>query len=119
MPVKLKTDENLPESAAALLREAGHDMVTALAEGLGGAPDPEVAAACRGESRALVTLDRGFGDIRVHPPAEYPGIVVLRPRDQGIDGILALARRLITLLETRSLVGALWILDDRRLRIRR
>ena len=65
-----------------------------------------------------MTLDRGFGDIRAYPPAEYPGVVVLRARDQNIDAILALTQRLITLLETRSLPGALWIVDERRLRIR-
>lgn len=118
MAIKIKTDENLPDSAAGLLRNAGHDVVTALEEGLGGAPDPELAAACRREGRALVTLDRGFGDIRAFPPTEYPGLVVLRARDQGIQSILELTRRLITLLETRTLIGALWILDEHRLRIR-
>lgn len=119
MAFKIKTDENLPDSAAVLLRVAGHDVVTALEEGLGGAPDPDVAAACHKEARALVTLDRGLGDIRAYPPAEYAGIIVLRAEDQGIDVILELTRRLVTLLEARSPAGALWILDQRRLRIRR
>lgn len=119
MGVKLKTDENLPDSAAALLRAAGHDVTTALVEGLGGAADPQVAAVCRGEARALVTLDRGLGDIRAYPPVDYHGIVVLRTHDQEIDTILALVRRLVPLLETQSLAGALWIVDERRVRIRR
>lgn len=118
MAIKFKTDENLPDAAAQLLRNAGHDVVTALDEGLGGAPDPEVGAACKKEARALVTLDRAFGDIRAYPPSDYPGVVVLRARDQGMDSILELTQRLITLLETRALIGALWILDERRLRIR-
>ncbi len=58
--VKLKTDENLPDSAAALPRAAGHGVTTALEDGLGGVEDPRVAAVCRGEARALVTLDRGL-----------------------------------------------------------
>lgn len=30
----------------------------------------------------LITLDRGFGDVRVHPPGSHPGIVVPRPSTQ-------------------------------------
>jgi len=117
--VKFKTDENLPVSAAALLRSAGHDVATALDEGLGGIADPQVAAVCRKEGRALLTLDRGLGDIRTYPPADHAGIVVLRTRNQEIDILLALVRRLIALLATHPLVGTLWIVDERRVRIRR
>jgi len=36
MPARFKLDENLPRDAEALLREAGHDVHTVLAEYLGG-----------------------------------------------------------------------------------
>jgi len=76
---------------------------------------------CRSETRALVTLDRGLGNIRAYPPADYHGIVVLRPRDQSVDAILALVKKFVALLEieTTSLTGALWIVGERRFRIRR
>jgi predicted nuclease of predicted toxin-antitoxin system len=119
MAVRLKTDENLPNSAAMLLRTAGHDVTTVLEEKLGGVADPQVAEVCRSETRALVTLDRGLGNIRAYPPADYHGIVVLRPRDQSIDAILNLVQAFVALLETNSLAGALWIVDERRFRIRR
>ena len=90
-----------------------------LEEKLGGAADPEVSEVCRSETRALVTLDRGLGNIRAYPPTDYHGIVVLRPRDQSVDAILALVQTLLALLETNSLAGVLWIVDERRLRIRR
>ncbi len=46
-PVKFKLDENVPVSvsAAAILQTAGHDLDTVTAEGLTGAPDPDVVAA--------------------------------------------------------------------------
>ena len=121
MAVKLKTDENLPNSATMLLRAAGHDVTTVLEEKFGGAADPQVAEVCRSETRALVTLDRGLGNIRAYPPADYHGIVVLRPRDQSVDAILALVKKFVALLEieTTSLTGALWIVGERRFRIRR
>ena len=119
MASKLKTDENLPETVAVLLRAAGHDVTTAIEEGLGGVADPRVATVCLKEERALITLDRGLANIRSYPPADYHGFVVLRVREQSIDNILARVQQLITLLERQSIVGALWILDENRVRIRR
>jgi predicted nuclease of predicted toxin-antitoxin system len=113
------TDENLSASAAALLRLAGHDVTSALERGLGGVADPRLAAICQTEERALVTLDRGLGDIRAYPPTDYHGIIVLCPADQSIDAINRLLRRLLPSLETASLAGALWIVDEKRVRIRR
>ena len=119
MAVRLKTDENLPHSAAARLRDAGHDVTTALEQELGGARDPRLAAVCKKEERALVTLDRGLGDVRSYPPGDYYGIIVLRPRDQDIDTILRFIVRLVGLLEEQSVAGALWIITENRVRIRR
>ena len=42
------------------------------AQGLRGGADPTLAEICKRESRALVTLDLDFADIRTYPPAEYP-----------------------------------------------
>ena len=77
--MRAKLDENLPVEAAELLRSAGWECDTVHDEGLAGAGNPEVAAACRADTRLLFTLDLHFSDIRAYPPSEYVGIVVLRP----------------------------------------
>ena len=74
MPPRFKLDENLPRDAELVLRAAGHDVETALAEGFGGALDSRIAEACRRELRILVTLDPDFADIRVYPPASTAGV---------------------------------------------
>lgn len=119
MGVRIKTDENLPASAAEFLRKSGHDVFTVLEQGLGGVADPRVASVCQTERRAIMTLDRGLGDIRAYPPADYAGIIVLRPANQEIDTLLGLVRRVASLIETQPLATTLWIVDDRRVRIRR
>ncbi len=62
--MRFKIDENLPFEVATLLSEAGHDATTVLTQRLGGSGDPGIAAVCRAEARALVTLDTDFADIR-------------------------------------------------------
>ena len=67
---------------------------------------------------SFVTLDLDFSDIRTYPPADYPGLIVLRPRSQSKPAVVSLVNRLLTLLATESLQGNLWILQDTGLRIR-
>lgn len=65
----------------------------------------------------------GFRGFVWEPSSEQDVVVLfgrlLRARDQEIDTILALIRRLLAMLETHSLLGTLWIVDERRVRIRR
>ena len=118
MPTRFKLDENLPRDAEALLREAGHDVHTVLAEYLGGNIDPRVFDASQAENRILVTFDLDFSDIRVYPPASHKGIWVLRPHTQSIDNTLALLRSALVVLGTEQTQERLWIIEPERVRIR-
>jgi hypothetical protein len=73
-----KLDENVPVEAVELLRAAGWQCDTVHDEGLAGAEDPKVAAACQAGARVLFTLDLDFADIRAYPPRDYVGIVAMR-----------------------------------------
>ena len=117
--MRFKMDENLPRSAADLLKSAGHDVEEAVGEGLGGAKDAQLLGACQQEGRVFVTLDKDLAYIRTYRPVDYAGIVVLRLRDQQTKSLIALLNRLLPLLETGSLSGTLWIADEARVRIRR
>lgn len=116
--MQFKIDENLPVEVADALRDAGHDALTIHDEQMVGDPDPQVAAVCQSEERALLTLDLDFSDIRTYPPGEYHGIVVFRPRTQAKPPVLSLVARLIPLLDSEPLEGNLWILQETGLRIR-
>ena len=118
MTVEFKVDESLHSDAATLLRSLGHDAVTVYEQRLRGGSDAEVADVCRRESRALVTLDLDFADIRAYPPTEYQGIIVLRLRDQSRQSALSVLERILPLLGTEPLAGRLWIADESQVRIR-
>ncbi len=98
--------------------DSGHDAETVLDEGMGGASDPEVLAACLAEERVLVTQDADFADIRAYPPREYPGIIVFRLSNQTRDTLTEVGTRLINTLARSSPEGHLWIVEDARVRIR-
>jgi hypothetical protein len=44
-----------------------------------------VADAAASESRTILTVDRGFGDVRTYPPGTHPGNLVVHARDLGQD----------------------------------
>jgi predicted nuclease of predicted toxin-antitoxin system len=117
--VRCKIDENLPIDAAALLREAGQDCHTVYDEALAGAPDQRVIDTCRAEGRALLTLDLDFADLRTYPPADHPGIIVLRPAEPDKEHVLRLLARTLPVLEREAVVHSLWIVEETRVRIRR
>jgi len=116
--MKFKIDENLHSEAADLLRQRGHDARTVHEQGLRGSADAAVAGVCKQEARALVTLDIDFSDIRAYPPGDFQGIVVLRLNDQSRPAILQVLGRILPLFDSEPLVGHLWIVDERQIRIR-
>lgn len=116
--MKLKLDENLPVSLAALLADRGHETDTVFSEGLLGEDDPEVATAAKAAERMLITLDKGFGDIRTYPPGSHPGIIVFRLTDESAD---AVRRALTKLLDDHPLepfAGAVVVVQRGRVRVR-
>lgn len=116
--MKFKIDENLPVEIAALLRQTGHEAATVLEERLGGVADSYIASVCHREERVMVTLDTDFADIRVYPPGEYSGIVVLRLRRQDKPHVLGVFTRLMLMFSSEPLEGYLWIVEEERIRIR-
>lgn len=116
--MRFKIDENLHAEAAELLRRQNHDACTVYEQGLRGHADGEVANVCLQESRALVTLDLDFSDIRAYPPNRYSGILVLRLADQSRSAVLRVLRRILPLFETEPLPGHLWIVDEHQIRVR-
>jgi predicted nuclease of predicted toxin-antitoxin system len=116
--VKLKLDENIGRRGLELLKGSGHNVMTVHEQSLGGAADEELFEVCATEGRALITLDKDFGQVLRFPPERSAGIIVLEigPR-AGPQGILDRLRDFLAVLETRSVAGELWIVEPGRVRI--
>jgi predicted nuclease of predicted toxin-antitoxin system len=116
--VKFKTDENLPNEAAATLREYGFDAQTVWDENLSGATDAVISGCARTESRVLLTLDLDFANIQAYPPDAHAGIIVLRLKRQDKTTVVNYVRRLAEVFNQRSPVSELWIVERDRIRFR-
>ena len=116
--MKFKLDENLSPSLLAMFASAGHDAHSVVQQALGGAPDERVIDVCRREDRALITLDLDFSNILAYPPASFAGIVVFRLGDQAHVTIAAAIQRVLDLVPQEAVTGTLWIVEERRIRIR-
>lgn len=79
--MRIKLDENLPVSAAALLRARGFEADTVHDEGLVGHSDDVVWQAAQAEGRFLVTHDLDFSDTRKFAPGTHHGILLMRLPD--------------------------------------
>jgi predicted nuclease of predicted toxin-antitoxin system len=116
--VKIKVDENIGRSGAALLRNAGHDVVTVREQGLAGAADEVVFQACLEEGRTLITLDRDFGQIPRFPPKQTAGVVILELGGPASVNLLHdRLRDVLTLAAIRAVKGELWIVEPGRVRV--
>jgi predicted nuclease of predicted toxin-antitoxin system len=83
-----------------------------------GEDDLEVAVAAKAAGRMLFTLDKGFGDIRAHPPGTHPGMVILRLGDESASAVRQAVTNLLDDHPLEALAGAVVVLQRGRIRVR-
>lgn len=116
--MRFKTDENVHPDVAGYLHEQGHDAVTVWDQALRGTPDAHLAQVCQNEDRVLLTLDLDFSDIRLYPPEQFAGIIVLRLASQSRSQVLRSVTRLLPVVTASRVAGHLWIVDEYSIRVR-
>lgn len=117
--MRIKVDEDLPRAVASLLRETGYDDVkTVVDQKMGGWRDPALWQAIQDEARFLITADKGFADLRAHPPGSHAGVLLLRPDADGIGPLLDLLAKVLASTELMALQGSLAVASPQGLRIR-
>jgi len=117
--MKLKLDENLPETLLVELAALNHDVDTVRQEGLAGHDDPDIWTAAQTEGRFLITQDLDFSDIRQFQPGTHHGLLLIRLPNAGR---LALTRQIIEVFrneEVASWAGCFTVLSGHKLRVLR
>jgi predicted nuclease of predicted toxin-antitoxin system len=117
--VRIKIDEDLPRAVAFLLRDAGYGDVRSVREqDMGGWKDPALWQAIQEEGWFLITADKGFADLRAHPPGTHAGVLLLRPDADGIGPVLELLKKVLASTDLDSLHKSLAVANSQGLRIR-
>jgi len=103
-----------------MLQESGFEALDSRDIGLRTAPDEAVAAEAKARGLVLLSADFDFAVIRLYPPSEYPGIVVIeRPDDSNVSNVVDMLRGLTADPDLlAALPGRLVIVGSRRIRVR-
>lgn len=115
--MKLKLDENLPESLVPTLGVLGHEVDNVRVEGLRGQADEGVWQAAQKAGRFLITQDLDFSDVRKFSPGTHHGLMLVRLR---MPGRLALAARIAEVFRVEtaeSWARCFILLTDHKLRV--
>ena len=83
MSVRIKVDEDLPPQIADLLNSQGHDATTIVGQGWNGVSDDVLWPRVQNERRWLITADKGFANMRRHPPGSHAGVILLRAQEES------------------------------------
>ena len=113
--MRLLTNENISGTVVRMLRQRGHDVLSAK-ESMRSEPDEKLLARARAEGRVLVTHDKDFGELafRSRLPAEC-GVILLRLTGDSPD---ADNGRALQAIESRKdWPGHFSVVSDDRIRI--
>ena len=81
-------DASLPRATGDVIRAHGHRATDVRDIGLGTASDQDIADHARQHPLALLSGDQDFGNVLVFPPADYHGLVILRPPSGATTAVL-------------------------------
>jgi predicted nuclease of predicted toxin-antitoxin system len=115
--MKLKLDENLPETLLVELAALGHDADTLRQEGLAGHEDSKLWAAVQAEGRFLVTQDFDFSDIRKFQPGTHHGLLLIRLPDAGRLALTQKISEVFRQEDVASWAGCFAVLSAHKLRV--
>lgn len=115
--MKIKLDENIPDTLAAVLTDMGHDTDTIPDENLSGKNDKTVFEATQNEGRFFITQDLDFSDIRVFMPGSHAGLMLVRMRTPGRSAIIGRVREIFVSEDVSDWAGAFVVLTEKKLRL--
>lgn len=115
--MRIKLDENLPASLAAILSALGHDVETVAQEQLSGCDDQNLWEAAQRESRFLITQDMDFSDVRRFRPGTHCGILLIRLRSPDLGSLIHRIAQLFREEGASTWGGCFAIVSDRKVRV--
>jgi len=112
------TDQDVYAATLRLLRDLGHDVVTAAQLGLSRASDTELLQTAKDQGRILVTRDRDFGNL-VFVQGLRTGLVYLRMLPSTLATVHAELERVLERHSESTLLDSFLVVEPGRHRLRR
>jgi predicted nuclease of predicted toxin-antitoxin system len=119
--LRILLDQNVPHAVAEWLTgaRAGWTVEHVSDLGMDGMSDRQVFDRAQQSGAIVITFDEDFADRRLFPVGEHCGVIRLRVWPTTIEATKAALDRLLTSVPDVDLRGALVIIDNSRIRIRR
>jgi predicted nuclease of predicted toxin-antitoxin system len=117
--MRLKLDENLPESLVSALAALGHEVDNVRLEGLVGRSDPDIWQAAQAGGRFVITQDLDFSDLRKYAPGTHHGLLLLRIRLPGRRALAARVSEVFRSENVESWARRFVLVTDRKIRAHR
>jgi|YNPNPStandDraft_1061719.scaffolds.fasta_scaffold157073_2 predicted nuclease of predicted toxin-antitoxin system len=117
--MKLLLDANMPRSTQAALAQRGFDAVAVRDILPPATPDSVIYDLAKQEGRLLITRDHDFLNILLYPPAQTPGIIVVKTQRLTAKAINALLLDFLGRVTEPQIQNALVVLEPHRYRILR
>lgn len=116
--MKFLIDQDVFAVTVRLLRDLGHDVLTAAELKLHQAPDVTLLQLAQEQSRILVTRDRDYGEL-VFLTAEGSGVLYLRMLPSQVNPVHDELERVLSLYSEAELLRMFCVVEPGRHRIRR
>ncbi len=113
-------DANLPRATRDLIRHHGHQATDVRDIGLATASDQDIADHAQQHQLSIVSGDQDFANVLLFPPANYHGLVVIRPpKGATVSMLVSLVEQFLNESQVMAkLPGRLVIVEPGRLRCR-
>ena len=117
--MRFLVDMPLSPFLAEWLQREGHEAVHAAHIGLGQAPDKEIIAQARKESRIIVTADLDYARLLALAGSSSPGIILFRGGNYSDKEMLELIKRALMTISSDQLLDSIVVIDKKSIRRRR
>jgi predicted nuclease of predicted toxin-antitoxin system len=117
--LKFLADMGVSELTVVTLRDRSHDVVHARDAGYHRLLDADILSHARDQARIVITFDLDFGDLLAAAGEELPSVILVRTRNQRADSVTPRVLDVVERFAGELEAGALIIVEDARVRLRR
>lgn len=117
--MKFLLDQGISPQVALALAGAGHDAVHVRDLGMSQADDATILARADDDHRVIITEDTDFGTLLVLNARSSPSVVLFRDRSGRAGARIRLLLDAIPLVKGDLIAGAVVVIDDTSVRVRR